>query len=85
MKSPAPAPRPAQKHLRKSGNLFSWFEARYKNIRVYLTESVYSADLQKSISAQIRQLILYFSIGKGQVVRFVGELTFENRPDKHFL
>ena len=41
--------------------------------------------LQKSIPAQIRQLILYASHNKGQVDKFVPELTFPERLHGHIL
>ena len=37
----------------------------FSNLRVYLTESVHKVDLQKSIPAQIRQLVIYDSNNKG--------------------
>ena len=43
--------------------------------RSHFTESVYKVILQKSISVQIRQLILYVSHNKGLVDEFVRELT----------
>ena len=42
----------------------------------YLTESVDKVILQKAITVQTRQLILYISDEKGWVDRFVRELTF---------
>jgi len=51
----------------------------------YLTGSVDTVVLQKSIPAQIRQLILHISNNKGCVDRFVRELTFAQRLCKHFL
>jgi len=44
-------------------------------LRSYLTESVCKVVLQKSISAQICQHIVYISNNEGQVDGFVGELT----------
>ena len=41
-----------------------------------LTESVFEVVLQKSIPAQIRQLILFDINDKGYADGFVGELTF---------
>ena len=55
--------------------------------RFFLTQSVYKVVLQKSIPAQIRQLILdyyYISNNKGYVDGFVGELTFAKRLYKQF-
>ena len=50
--------------------------------RSRLTESVHNKVItQKSIPAQIRQLVLFYYYGNG----FVRELTFVNRLDKHFL
>ena len=39
-------------------------------------ESVYKVVVQKSIPAQIRQLILYMSNNKERVEKFVGEIDF---------
>ena len=50
-----------------------------------LTKSVYKVVLQKSISAQIRRLILYISNNKGHVDGFVEELTFAKRFYDYFL
>ena len=41
--------------------------------------------LQKSIPAQTSQLILYISNNGGHIDEFVGELTFAERLDKHFV
>ena len=41
--------------------------------------------LQKAITVQTRQLILYISDEKGWVDRFVRELTFAKRLHKPFL
>ena len=51
----------------------------------YLTESVYLVVLQKSIPAQIPQLVLHVSDNKGYVDGFVRESTFAKRPYNHFL
>ena len=51
----------------------------------YLTERVHKVVWQKSISAQIRQLILYINDAKGKVDGFVRELTFDKQLYKHFL
>ena len=53
--------------------------------RSYLIESFYKVVSQKSIPAQIRQLVLYTSRNKGYVHGFVRELTFAKRPFKHLL
>ena len=47
--------------------------------RVYHTESVHTIVLQQSISAKIRQLILYISNDGGRVDEFVRELSFAKR------
>ena len=48
-------------------------------------EDAFQVVLQKSIPAQIRQLILYISNNEGQVDGFVRELSFAKRRYKHFL
>ena len=50
----------------------------------YLAEIVYKVVLQKSIPAQIRQLILYIGHNTGYVDGFARELAFAKRPFKHF-
>ena len=50
-----------------------------------LTESVHKVVVQKLISAQIRQVILYSSNDEATVDGFVRELTFAKRLVKHFL
>ena len=47
--------------------------------RIDLTESVYTIIMQKLISAQIRQLILYMRKDKGYVNGFVRGSTFSER------
>ena len=54
-------------------------------MRPYLTESVYQVVLQKSIPAQIRQLILYISNSKGYVDGFVGGVTSAKQLYKYFM
>ena len=49
----------------------------------YLTESDDKVVLQKSIPAQIRQLILHHRLYKESVVEFVQELTLAKRLYKH--
>ena len=49
------------------------------------TQSVFKVVLQKSISTQIRQLILFYYLYKEQVDGFVRESTFAQRLYKHFL
>ena len=44
--------------------------------QIYLTERVSDLCFKKSISAQIRQLILYISNNEGSVDGFVRKLTF---------
>ena len=51
----------------------------------YLTESVDKVILQKAITVQTRQLILYISDDEGLVDGFVRELTFTKTLHKHFL
>ena len=48
-------------------------------VRTYLTHSVFNVVLQKSISAQIRQLILYISNIEGYVDGSVRELASAKR------
>ena len=45
----------------------------------YLTERVYNVVVQKSIAAQVRQLIIHIRNNKGSVDEFVRELTFAKR------
>jgi hypothetical protein len=52
---------------------------------LYLTESFYRVVLQKSIPAQIRQLILCISDGQVWFHGFVRELTFAKQLYKHFV
>ena len=40
-------------------------EAEVERVRVHVIESVYKVDFQKSIVAQVRQLIIYISNTKG--------------------
>ena len=53
-----------------------------RNVRVplesYTAERVYEVVLQKPISSQISQLILYISKNRGHVDGFVGGSTFAN-------
>ena len=53
--------------------------------RLYLAESVHIVFLQKSIPAQIRQLILYISNDKGEVDGYVRETTCSKQVYKSFL
>ena len=53
--------------------------APIERVPLYLTQSVFKDDLQKSIPTQLRQLILYISNRKGYVDGFVGELTSATR------
>ena len=59
--------------------------AYWSSCRLCLTESVYKVVLRKSISAQIRQLILFISDNKGSVDGFERELTFTKRFHKYCL
>ena len=49
------------------------------------TPCVHKVVFEKSIPAQICQLILYISNDKGLVDGFVRELTFARRRHEHFL
>jgi hypothetical protein len=51
--------------------------------RVYLTQSVFTVALQKSIPTQIRQLILRISNSNGQVDDFCGGVDFLKPIDKY--
>jgi hypothetical protein len=51
-----------------------------RQVRSCLAESAYKVVLQKSIPAQIRQLILQISNDRGLVDGFVRELTSAKRP-----
>ena len=53
--------------------------------RSHPTESLHGVVLQKSIHAQIRQLILYIGNDKVEVEEFVREITFAKRLHKNFL
>ena len=55
-----------------------------EGIRVFLAESAHKVVFQKSMSAQIRQLVLYHSNDKGYVDEFARELTFGKRLHEHF-
>ena len=55
------------------------------SLQTYLTESAHKVVLQKSIPAQIRQLILYIYDDEGQVDGFVREPTFAKQLYKFFL
>ena len=56
-----------------------------KRLKTYLKQSVFQIVLQKWISTQICQLILYVSDSAGKADGFVGELSFAQRPHEHFL
>ena len=56
-----------------------------RHFRTYLTESIYKVVLQKSIAAQIRQLIVYHYQHEEQVDEFVLELTRAKRLHDHFV
>ena len=58
---------------------------RFRAPQFHLKQGVHKVVLPKSIPAQIRQLILCISSHKGQVDRFVRDLTFATRLHKHFL
>ena len=57
-------------------------EHRLEAYHLYLTERVCEVALQKSIPAQVRQLILHYYSNKNEFVR---ELTFAKRFYKHVL
>jgi len=60
-------------------------EVKTPSCHSYLTQRVFKVVLQKSIPAQIRQLIICISDNKGKVDRFVLELTFAKRLYEHFV
>ena len=53
--------------------------------RFYLTENVHKVVLQKSMPAQIHQLILNISRNEGSFDGFVRKLTFAKRLYEHVL
>ena len=52
---------------------------------LYFTECLHKVVLQKSIPAQIRQLILYISKNQGQVDEYVREFVVAKRLHQHIL
>ena len=60
-------------------------ERRKEKARVSSRTNRFQSCLQKSIPAQIRQLILYISKSKGYVDGSVGKLTSAKRLFKHFV
>ena len=60
-------------------------EGSHSRRRLYLTVSVYKVVWDKSIPAQIRQLVRNISNKRGQVDGFVREWTFAKRHCEHFL
>jgi len=52
--------------------------------QIHPTKSVYKVVSQKSISSEIRQLVIYISNHEGYVNRFVREFTLAKQLYKHF-